>query len=56
MFLYYRNQIRYNYQLDEQAITNIIKRYIKPIEKQKQIKLILYNHIISSSHLSPFWK
>ena len=31
-----------NYKLDEQAITNIIKRHIKPIEKQKQIKLIIY--------------
>ena len=32
----------YNYKLDEKAITNIIKRHIKPIEKQKQIKLIIY--------------
>ena len=31
-----------NYKLDEQTITNFIKRYIKPIEKQKQIKLIIY--------------
>ena len=30
------------YKLDKQAITNIIKRHIKPIEKQKQIKLIIY--------------
>ena len=30
-----------NYKLDEQAITNIVKRRIKPIEKQKQ-KLIIY--------------
>ena len=27
-----------NYKLDEQAITNMIKIHIKPIEKQKQIK------------------
>ena len=33
--LYYRNQMHYNYKLDEQAITNIIKRHIKPNEKQK---------------------
>ena len=31
-----------NYKLDEQAITNIIKRHIKPLEKQKQIKFIIY--------------
>ena len=31
-----------NYKLDEQAITNIIKRHIKPIEKQRLIKLIIY--------------
>ena len=40
--LYYRNQMHYNYKLDDQAITNIIKRYIKYIEKQKQLKLIIY--------------
>ena len=34
--------MHYNYKLDEQAITNIIKRHIKPIEKQKQIKPIIY--------------
>ena len=34
--------MHYNYKLDEQAITNVIKRQIKPIEKQKQIKLIYY--------------
>ena len=28
--------MHYNYKLDKQAITNIIKRYIKPIKKQKQ--------------------
>ena len=32
----------YQYKLDEQAITNIIKRHIKPIKKQEQIKLIIY--------------
>ena len=34
--------MNYNYKLNEQAITNIIKRHIKTIEKQKQIKLIYY--------------
>ena len=34
--------MHYNYKLDEQAITNIKKRHIKPTEKQKQIKLIYY--------------
>ena len=28
--------------IDEQIVTKIMKRYIKPIEKQKQIKLIIY--------------
>ena len=40
--LYYRNQMHYNNKLGEQAITNLIKRHIKPTEKQKQIKLINY--------------
>ena len=31
-----------NFKLDRQAITNAIKRHIKPIEKAKQIKLIIY--------------
>ena len=30
----------YNYKLDKQIIADIIKRRIKPIEKQKQIKLL----------------
>ena len=34
--------MHYKYKLDEQAITNIINRHIKPIKKQKQIKLIIY--------------
>ena len=34
--------MHYNYKLDGQARTNIIKRHIKPIKKQKQIKLIIY--------------
>ena len=33
--------MHYLYKLDEQEITNIINRHIKPIEKQKQIKLII---------------
>ena len=33
---YYRNQMHYNYKLDEQAITNTIKRHSKPIEKQNK--------------------
>ena len=32
--------MHYNYKLDEQAITNIVKRHIEPMEKQ--IKLIYY--------------
>ena len=35
--------MHYNYKLGKQAITDIIKRHIKPIERQKQIKLIIYN-------------
>ena len=43
--------MHYNYKLDEQAITNIIKRYIKYIEKQKQIKLIIYYTKFKTSNL-----
>ena len=32
--LYYRNQMCYNYKLDKQAITNIIKRHNKPIKNK----------------------
>ena len=32
--------MQYNYKLDKQAITNIIKRHIERIEKQKKKKLI----------------
>ena len=49
--LYYRNQMQYNFRLDRQAITNIIKRHIKPIEKQKQIKLIIYYTKLKTSNL-----
>ena len=48
--------MHYNYKLDKQVITNIIKRHIKPIKKQKQIKLIIYctkfktsNHIVKNN-------
>ena len=34
--------MHYNYKLDDQAITNMIKRRIKPIKKQKPIRLIIY--------------
>ena len=47
----YRNQIHYNYKLDEQAITNMIKRHIKPIKKQKQIKLFIYYTKFKTSNL-----
>ena len=40
----------YNNKLDEQAITNIIKRHMKPIEKQKQIKLIISDTKFKSSN------
>ena len=36
----------YNYKLEEQTITNIIKRHIKPIKKQKEIKLIIYYTVL----------
>ena len=41
--------MHYNYKLDEKAITNIIKRHIKLIEKQKQIKLIYYSKFKTSN-------
>ena len=43
--------MHYNYKLDEQAITNIIKRHIKPIKKQKQIKLIINYTKLKTSNL-----
>ena len=47
--LYYRNQMHYNYKLDKQAITNIIKRHIKLIKKHKQIKLIVFSKFKTSN-------
>ena len=44
--------MHYNYKLDEQAITNIIKRHIKPVEKQKQIKLIYYTKFKTSNFIN----
>ena len=41
--------MHYHYKLDEQAIANIIKRHIKPIEKQ--MKLIIYNTKFKTSNL-----
>ena len=40
-----------NYKIDEEAITNIIKRHIKPIEKQKQIKHIINYTKFKTSNL-----
>ena len=40
--LHYENQMHKNYKVDEQVITNIKHRHIKPIEPQQQIKLIIY--------------
>ena len=37
--LYYKNQMHKNCKLDEQVITNIINKPIKPIEHQKQNSL-----------------
>ena len=36
---------------DEQVITNVIHRHIKPIEPQKQIKLIIYYTKSKTSNL-----
>ena len=51
MNLYYRNQMHYDYKVDEHAITNIIKRHINPIEKQRQIKLIICYTKFKTSNL-----
>ena len=40
-----------NYKLDEQEITNIIKRHIKLIEKEKQLKLIINYTKFKTSNL-----
>ena len=39
------------YKVEEQVITNIIYRRIKPTEHQKQIKLIIYYTIFKTSNL-----
>ena len=44
--------MHYNYKLNEQAITIIIKRHIKPMEKQKQIKIIIHYTKFKKSILS----
>ena len=45
------NQMNNNFKLDKRAITNTIKRHIKPIKKQKQIKLIiLHTKFKTSNH------
>ena len=49
--LYSRNQMHKNYKLDEQVITNIIHWHMKPIEQQKQIKLIIYYTKFKTSNL-----
>ena len=43
--------MHYNYKLDAQTIINIIKSYMKRIEKQKQIKLIIYFTKFKTSNL-----
>ena len=37
MNLFYKNQMHKNYKLDEQKISNIIHRHIKPSEQPKQL-------------------
>ena len=49
--LYNMNQIHKNYKVDEQIITNIIHRHIKPNEPQKWIKLIIYYIKFKTSNL-----
>ena len=39
-----------SYKFDEEAITNFIKRHIKPIKKQEQIKLFIYYTKFKTSH------
>ena len=43
--------MHYNDKLDEQAITNIIKRHIKPMKRQKQIKLTIDHIEFQTSYL-----
>ena len=46
--------MNYNYKLDEQAITNIIKRHIKPIEKQIKLSTALnLKHQTLSLRITP---
>ena len=45
------NRIHYNYKLDGQTITNVKNRRIKPVENQKQIKLIYYTKFKTSNFI-----
>ena len=40
-----------NYKLEGQVITNMIHWHIKPVEQQKQIKLIIYSTKFKMSNL-----
>ena len=40
--LFYRNQMHYNYKLDEKILKTLIHRNILPIDPNKKIKLIIY--------------
>ena len=43
--------MHYKYKLDGQVITNIIKKHMKPIEKQIQMKIIIYLSKFKTSNL-----
>ena len=43
--------MHYNYKFDEQSTTNKIKRHLKSIEKQRQIKHIIYYAKFKTSNL-----
>ena len=51
MNLFYKNQMHKTIKKDEQVITNVINRHIKPTKPQKQIKLIIYNTKYKTSNL-----
>ena len=49
--LFYRNQMHYNYKLDENILKTLIKRNILLIYTNEKIKLIIYYNKFKTSNL-----
>ena len=49
--LFYRNQMHYNYELDENILKTLIQRNILPTEPNKKNELIIYYNKFKTSNL-----